>query len=362
MDMKRKETGKNMIGNKKAIWSVFMAVVLMFGCMGCSSGTISAEEGKNTVVMTLNDYDVTLSEYNLFLIQYLSMQAMDADKITDELITTTKSNVASEIKLEIVEYLLAQETEGVELSDEETANIETNTDNYMNQYGEDFLAEYGIDRDAVKQLFTEQAYIQAIINKAKEDMAQDAYEENVEKFDGINFHTMHYALFPSIEYDESGNPVVDDNGANVDLSQEELKKQKEKAEELQKRAKDGEKLEDLIEEYGITASSGEERNYEGAYTDELNKVVENMKEGDISEVVETDAGYMVVRMDNTNDTDYKEYALRSAAMQYASNTITTLQQNWVSASGCADVEPDEAALKKVDIKKMCKKLQEKGIY
>lgn len=348
--------------NKKAIVSVLMTFILVFCCVGCGGGTVSVEDAKSTVVMTLNEYDVTLSEYNLFAIQYLMMQSMNPEDITEEKIETMKTDIASEVKLEIVEYLLAQKTEGVELTEEATAEIETNTNNYIEKLGEDFLAQYGIDKDAVTQLFTEQAYINALTAKAKQDLADDAYEDNAKQFEGIDFHTVYYALFPSVEYDENGNPVVDEAGQNVALSEDVMKEQKKKAEELQKRAADGEKLEDLIEEYGIAASSGEERNYQGAYDDKLNAVVDKMDKGDISEVVETDAGYMIVRMDNPKDDDYKEYALHYAAMQTANSMITTLQQNWLSASGCADVEPDEAALKKVDYKGMCKKLKENGVY
>ncbi len=351
-----------MIGNKKAILSMAMAVLLLFSLVGCGETSVSVEDGKNTVVMTFGDYDVTLSEYNLYAIQYLTMQALDPSSITESQLETMRSDIESEIKLEIVEYLLAQTTEGVEVAEEDIEAIQTNTDKYIEQYGEDFFQQYGIDRAAVEQLFTEQAYISALVDKAKADMAYDAYDENVEKFEGITFHSVYYALFPSIEYDEDGNIVTDSSGNSVLLSDEQLKEQKSKAEELQKRAKAGESLEDLIEEYGIAAYSGEERNYSGAYTEELNKVVEGMKKGDISEVVETDAGYMVVRMDNPDDADYKDYALKSAAMQYANDTITTLQQNWVTASGYANVEADTDAVAKIDLKQLCEELKAKGIY
>jgi hypothetical protein len=60
-------------------------------------------------------------------------------------------------------------------------------------------------------------------------------------------------------------------------------------------------MEDLIEEYGISHCSGVEKNYEGAYVDELNEVVKSLEEGEISAVIQTDAGYMVTRMDKKND-------------------------------------------------------------
>lgn len=349
---------------KKTLISMLMAMVLVFGCFGCSSSkknTISVEDAKKTVVMTMDDYDVTLSEYNIFLIQYLSMNVIDPDDLTDEKIQSISSLVASEMKLELVEYLLSQKMDDVKLSDDDKKEIDTNVENYMNQYGKEFLESIGIDEAAVKQLFTEQAYIKALTDKAKQDLAEDYYKENAEKLKDKKFHAVYYALFPSVEY-KDGEAVTDDDGNNVDLSAEEMKEQKKKAEELQKRAANGEKLEDLIKEYDIEASSGIERNYEGAYTDELNKVLEGMKEGDISDVIETEAGYMVVRMDNLDDAEYKEYALQYAGLEYANSKITAVQQNWVSSSGYANLEPDADAIAKIDIKELCKQMKENGIY
>ncbi|MGN0437016.1 MAG: peptidylprolyl isomerase [Lachnospiraceae bacterium] len=359
--MKENTKRNKKIRVKKIIAPIVMTVALLVSCVGCGK-TISIDDAKKTVVMTIGDHDVTLSEYNLFAMQYITMQALNPEDITDEKIESMKADITAEVKLEIVEYLLAQKTDGLTLTDEEKANIKTNTDNYMEKFGADFLAQYGIDEEAVTQLFTEQAYISALTAKAKQDLADDAYEENVEKFKGIDFHSVYYALFPSIEYDENGNPVVDSAGNTTDLSDDKMKEQKKNAEALQKRAAAGEKLEDLIEEYGIAASSGEERNYQGAYEDKLNKVLENMKEGDISEVIETDAGYMIVRMDNPKDEDYKDYALHYAALQTANSMIPTLQQNWLSASGYSEVEANESALKKVDFKDMCKKMKANGLY
>lgn len=341
-----------------------MIVVMLLCCTGCSKTAqeVSVDEAKGTVLMTLGEYDVTLGEFYLYLIQYLQMQQIDPDSLSDSDCSSVIETVLSQMRLELVEYLVALSTEDLEVAKEDQEKIETNASNYMELFGEDFLAKYGIDRESVKQLFTEQAYIKALTDKALEDMKKDYYEQYAKEYKDKTFHSVYYALFPSIEYDEEGKAKTDKDGEYISLSKEEMKQQRAKAEELQKKAKAGEKLEDLIEEYGITASSGEEHNYSGAYSEELNKVIKDMKTGDISDVVETEAGYMVVRMDNPDDADYKEYIIQYAASDTANNMLPQLQQNWLKASGYSEVEADKEIISKIDIQKLCQQMKDNGIY
>lgn len=364
--MRQTHQGRECKSRLRVFLAGLLVTTMLLSCMGCSdtsSYTVSVEDGKNTIVMSLGDeYDVTLSEFHLYLIQYLSMQQIDPSQLTAEQSATVVETVISQMKLELVEYLLAMKTEGVVVSQEDLDEVETITSNYMEGYGESFLATYGIDRSCVEQLFTEQVYISALTEKAKEDMAKDYMEQYSKEYEDKTFHSVYYALFPSIEYDDEGNAKTDEDGEYISLSEKDLEKQHDKAIELQERAAKGEPLEDLIEEYGISASSGSQRNYNGAYDDTLNKVIEGMKKGDVSEVVETEAGYMIVRMDNPNDEDYKKYVIEYAATDTANNMITQMQQTWLEASGYANVEADMEQLGKVDIKAICEQMKDKGIY
>jgi parvulin-like peptidyl-prolyl isomerase len=364
-----------MRGRKRICMAVLLVSILLLGCFGCgnSSSDSSEKTAKDTgektakveddsTIMTLGEYDVSLSEFNLYLIQYMSMQLTEPEDMTDELASSTIETVLSEMRLELVEYLVALSTEDVTVSQEDLDSVETSTSNYIETYGEDFLAQYGISQEDVEQLFTEQVYISALTDKAKADMKEDYYQQYSEEYSDKTFHSVYYALFPSVEYDDDGNAKTDDDGEYISLSDDEMKEQKEKAEELQKRAVAGESLEDLIEEYGISMCSGAEHNYSGAYGEDLNKVIEGMDTGDISDVIETEAGYMVVRMDNPDDTDYKEYAIQYAATQKSNDMITQMQQNWLSASGYADAEADEDKLKDVDVKQLCQDMKDQGLY
>lgn len=354
-------TGREKRGFHGALMFLLLAALLM-GCAGGGKGTVSVEEAKDTVIMTLGDYDVTLAEFHLYLIQYLYMQQKDSGSMTEEEYNSVIETVLSEMRLELVQYLVAQETEDLVVSQEDLDSVAGSTDNYLKLLGEDFLLEYGIDRTCVEQLFTEQVYINALTQKAKEDLAQSYYDQYLEEYKDKTFHSLYYALFPSIEYDAEGKPVTDSNGEYISLTEDVMKEQYEKAKELQARAVAGESLEDLIEEYGITASSGAEHDYAGAYGEELNQVIEGMKAGELSEVIETEAGYMVMRMDNPDDVDYKEYAIHYAAEQTAGEQFPQMQQYWLNTSGYANAGADKERLAKLDLKVLCEKMQKNGLY
>lgn len=141
-----------------------------------------------------------------------------------------------------------------------------------------------------------------------------------------------------------------------------MEEQLAKATKLMERAKAGEKMEDLVEEYQIGNYSGVEKNYEGAYAGELNQVVESLSENDISDVVTTDAGYMVVRMDMENDPEYKEYMINSLAIQTADNAFPNMQANWIVAAGVDKVEANQDVLNALDVVELGKAMQKKGYY
>ena len=351
---------------KKVMSTVIAALIfslaILTGCGKTNSAVISAEEAKSNILMTIEDFDVTQQLYNLYVIQYMYSNKTEPLSLDEQGITDLQTAVVDEVKSEIVQYLLSQLTEGVEVTEQALATSEASAASMYNFFGEDFLAKYGIDYDCIKELFNRQAYISALKDKAISDM-QATYKEQYEKQYGeLNFHSLYYALFPSIQYDEEGNPVKNDDGSYVSLTDQEMEEQLAKATELMERAKAGEKMEDLVEEYQIENYSGVEKNYEGAYAGDLNQVVESLSENDISDVVTTDAGYMVVRMDMENDPEYKEYMINSLAIQTADNAFPNMQANWLVAAGVDKVEANQDVMNALDVVELGKAMQKKGFY
>lgn len=362
--MKKRE--KKTLRLKKLAIVLAIQMMLLSILSGCgkdsSESNAKIDAAKDQVVMTIEDFDATQQLYNLYVIQYMYSNKTEPLSLDEDGVTELQDSVIQEMKSEIVQYLLATMTDGVEVTDAALATSKASADSMYDYFGEKFLAEYGIDYDCIKDLFERQAYISALKDKAISDMQKTYTDQYTEQYGDLDFHALYYALFPSIQYDGDGNPVKDEDDNYVALTDEEMQEQLAKATELMNRAKAGEKMEDLVEEYGITASSGEEKNYEGAYTDELNNVVSSLSENDISDVVKTDAGYMVVRMDKENDQEYKEYVIESAARQTADNAFPSMQSNWLTAAGADKIEANQDVINELDVVELGKAMQKKGFY
>ncbi len=372
---------KKTIGKKVLAVMLSLIMILSLGLTGCGSESTNTEDGNKTsdgatdtvsgseaettdsdVIMTIDDFDVTTKLYKLYVIQYLYNNKVASINIDDAKVTEIQDAIVSELKLEMVQYLLAQKTEGVVVDDEALAVSEKTAASFHRCFGEKFLKEQGLTYDDVLDLFTYQAYISRLKDKSIEDLKTDFTKSLNEQYKDLRFTSMYYALFPIVEYGEDNTPKKGDDGNAILLSDEEISKQSELANELKSRADKGEKMEDLVKEYKIEDYSGTERNYIGAYGQELNDIVAELKTGDISDVIETKAGYMVVRMDNDNDTEYRDFMITYAAGQSADNTFTTLQSNWMEASGVKNLQPNKAVIDSIDIKAICQKMEKNGYY
>ncbi len=329
-----------------------------------SEGTEKKTDGSNqSVILSIEDYDITMTDYYLYLIQYCFNNKSAAASVDENMTKTIQDATLKQLELETVEYLLAQKTEGLEVADSDMEKAQTMADSFYSHFGEEFFKNYGIEKQDVINLFERQTYINALCNKSISDLTADYKTQYADQYGDLKFHSVYYALFPSIQYDADGNAVQDADGKNVALTEDEMTSQKALAQEFQAKAAAGEKtMEELVDEYNIAYCSGIERNYDGAYEQSLNDVVSAMAEGDISDVITTEAGYMIVRMDKLDDQEYKAYAIDYMAAQNAEKLLPTMQENWVSQSGISQLTPKAGTVETVDIKGLCEEMESKSLY
>ena len=336
---------------KNIIAAMACAAVLALSACTQHKEVMSVADAQAAEVMTIADSKVNMDDYNLYLLQYIYNTGTTKDQVDSQMETSIKSSVIAQMKLEYVEYELAK-TLDLEPSDEERANADSGEENFYNFFGQEFLESYGIDRECVSEMFDRQVYIQALINKSTEDLVSDNVAKFEEQYKDMNCHTVYYALFPSVQY-ENNAVKTDENGAPIMLSDEEIAANKADAEELASRAQNGESMEDLVVEYEVVNYSGLEHNFDGMYTPELNELIAGLEDGDISDVVETDAGFMVVRMDKKVDDEYKSFLIEYIASKNAEDMIPKLQENWVNQSGVAQLDINMDTLDKINIADMC---------
>lgn len=356
--------------------ATLMAVSGFTGCQKSQNNTTSenaaktsvvdVEDAKNAVVMTIETYEVTQQDIYLYALQYFFNNGTLAANVNNDNLDVLVNALMDEIKLEVVQQEIAKVTDGIELSDDEVESYKDTANSFINYFGEDFLNKYGIDRAAVENLFEREALVNKLKDKAIADAEADYLEQYNKQFKDTDFFSAYYVLFPSIKY-ENGEAVKDKDGNYVSLSSDEMEEIKKKAEELREEAlakqKDGDPtggMEALAAKYGVSSSSGNEYGYVGRYSKEIDDVVAALEDDEISEIVETEAGYMIIHMNKKKDDDFKSYSIQSMASQSAQNMFTNLQTNWLSGSGVQNLPVNQDALTGLKLHELCEDMNKHG--
>jgi len=329
-------------------------VMLVGGLVGCDKTKDDKKEDKTTAtseadledggfldnknaseveVLKVGDQKVYLDELNLYGLQYAYTFGLTEENLLS-LYSETQTNDAynkeqllTQIRQAKIEYQTAKE-KGIELTDEESEAIETGVTNFMNSMDAGMLEYFGITEDTVRKSFTEQMYNTALEGSVKHTGDSSDYQCN----------TIYYLTFLTVQMegesvvnDADGNPVALDDAAKA--------KMKEKADAALVELQNGAEPADVAKKYEVTVSSGEESNIIGAYPDEFDAVMVGMKDGEISEVFETEYGYNIVKMITADDKEFAEYFNTYYNSQLDDTALKEEQQKWY-ASVKIDAEKD----------------------
>lgn len=315
----------------------YLAVALAGICVagaftGCASGglskTYTVEEASKTEVVKVGNETVTLDEVFLYVIQCAYTYDLD-EKTAKESESTYKSTILEQIQDAKAKYQVAL-TADIEITDEIKAEINEAVDRYYETFGQELFEGCGISRDAIYQLFLEQRYISKLQEKTLNDLYEDYSKEAEDTYGDKTFIEVDYVMFPKTKTDADGQSVA--------LSAEELAAAKQNAERARERALAGERIEDIGKEYGADSGvlADTQRTFIGIYEEALNTMLSQMKNGEISEIYEDDAGYMVMQMENDNDTEYRDYFIQTYAQKKAEESYAAMEKVWVSAMNISD--------------------------
>jgi hypothetical protein len=281
--------------------------------------------------------------------------------LTDTSIETNKSTVLSLLRTNKIIYNVAIHND-CELGDSDIEYVNTSIDGFKSRFSQEFLDKYGITDDIINEIFTEQAIVSKYENDIKNDIGQNVQEGLEEEYKDMNFHTIYYMLFPTVEI-EDGNPATDDDGNYVYVSDQDKKEALANAEDAAKRISAGEDYEDIAEEYGVSDYSSERAGYVGAYSDdEVNDKIADLKDGECLEPYEDTLGYAVVVMVNSDDQDLKESYISSYTSSSVSTQFDELEQKWLATIAVDEVNDMEGTVwADFDFKSMVKDMEDAGI-
>ena len=318
---------------KGTIVTVICAVLIclsliLAGCEGSTSSanTQAAAGGKDPSevwVMRVGDQDIYLNEVNFYAYSFAKNFALGEDTDLTAPYSTDyptwddayKAQLLLQIRQSKILYIKAQE-QGITLTDDEMDQVAESVTTFKNGCGEGVLDQYGIDDDLLTEMYQEISMIRKLEDGIKEESSYEA----------VDYGSYYNLVFLTVELDEAGNAVLDEGGAYVKLSQSEQDAQREKAEEVLARLQEGEKPEDLIEEYDLADTSGLLR----ASTDSMSETF-GLKDGETSDIIENDFGYTIVQIVKLHDEEYSESVNSYGESTAGSSAVEKQEQEWFDA-------------------------------
>ena len=329
-----------------------LAGVMSVGMLtGCGSKTL---DGTKTVA-TVDGTDIPLGVVSLYAREqqqqttsmYLSfMGSADNiwDQTADEDSGETYGDQAVTSSLESIEkmYILKEKAAdyNIELTDDDETAIADAASQFMAANSEDTIKELGVTEDQVKTLLE----LQTIQKKMYDPVVA---EGNITVSDDEANQT----TFTYVSISTSGDDVTDeDKETKKEQAQEILDKMKEDpTADMSEVAKNVDDSYSAVQG-NFTTKEGEDDEEDStgaAYPDEVLSVLRGLKDGEVADdIIETDTGYYVVRLDKINDEDAtaskREFLQNSKESTYYTDTTN----KWLDD---ADVKVVKKVLKTLKI-------------
>lgn len=325
----RMEEAMKKIGIIKRLIVITLAVTLALGMLtGCKDKQVySQEEVSKTEVVKIGDYTVYLDEMIVYAIQDFYLQGGDSATFDEVKDAYRKLTILSTLRENKIIYDVSQNNDLV-LNEEDMAFVNQSINNFKAKIGQELLDRYGISDELLERLFYEQACVTKFENDMKNDLGKTIQEDLTKQYADIKFITFYYMTFPTVQVTD-GQPTTDASGNYVYLSDAEKEQIKADAEEAAKRISEGEDYTAIAQEYGISSYCQETNGYTGAYGDEMNAVVDSLKDGEVSEPIESALGYNVIVMINSDDKNLKESYIYSVTSEGVESEFEKLRQMWL---------------------------------
>lgn len=264
------------------------------------------------------------------------------DTVADEKTGETYGEQAAKDTLKQVELMYIMKDKAadykVEVTEEDEKAIAEAAKAFIEANSEETIAELSVTEEQVKTYLELQTYKQrmydAIMDEAKVEVTDE--EANQSSFTYVSMST-----------------------SGEDLTEDDKKKKKEQAQEILDKMKEdptgdmSEAAKAADESYSAltgtftTAESKEEDGDSAYYPKEVLEVLRGLKEGEMApEVIETDTGYYVVRLDKKLDEEATESKRESLESEKKTEYYTETTDKWLED---AEIKADDKVLKTLKI-------------
>ena len=334
---------------------IAVSAAMLVGCGG-SAGT----SGKGEPAITLDGVSVSMDEANFYTYimksQYESYYGTEIWDMELEEGKTFGDSMKEMVNDALVQMLILNskaEEYGVSLSSEDNTSVSEYIENFKANVGEEEMAAQGITEAVIKSVI-EKSYIASYTYDAM--MAQEEVElSDEEKADAACVRVQHILISTTetITQDADGN--------NIDMTADEAKEYKDQqkllAETVLAKAKAGEDFQELANEY-TAENAGFEFAFDKNGFDPVNysymvepfyKASWELGEGEISDLVESEYGYHIIKCVSLNDetatqaaialaeNDLKYASLDEKLLQMTEEAEYTISESWEAYTIKSDV-------------------------
>lgn len=333
--------------------------------VGCGGGSSSASGSKNPAI-TLDGASVSMDEANFYSYimksQYESYYGTEIWDMEVEDGVTYGDSMKEMVNDALVQMLILNSKAkdyGVSLSSEDNTAISEYIENFKVNVGEEVMEAQGITEDIIKSV-VEKSYIASYTYDAM--MGQEEVKlSDEEKADAVCVRVQHILI------STTDTITQDSEGNNIDMTAEEVEnykaQQKLLAESVLSKAKNGEDFQALADEY-TAENAGFEFAFDKNGFDPVNYsyMVEpfytaswKLGEGEISDLVESEYGYHIIKCVSLNDetatqaaitlkeNDLKYVSLDEKLLQMTEEAEYTVSEAWEAFTIKSDVVEETTA-------------------
>lgn len=319
---------------QKVTMLILTGIITASSLIGCSGNNNDAkDEGaqvateaqikdlSNEIVLTVGEVEVSYEEILLYLQsnkeQYESLYGKDIWNYKIDEDDNTFESLFKENLLKDIEYvkIVCAQAKGlnISLTEDELLDVDEQTADFFSNLSEEQLSYYNIDSEVVKKIYTENMLANKVYESLTLSVDTEVSDEEARQV------KLQYFLIKNYSQGENGNPVS--------YTEEEKEAAKKKAEELWENSL-------TVEDFGAFARDNTEADEieitagKGELDAELEKVAFSMKQGDISEVVETKEGYYVLYCVSELDREATDEAKEALITKRQEEAFDSKYEEW----------------------------------
>lgn len=278
---------------KKGV-AFWLSVMIVVSCIGCGK--------EKTSLFHICQRDLSYEETLVFGYIYgMTYNLKDTDAF-DDLYEGEQSYgeyCKGQIQKDIIDTMLLYYEAGqnkLALSSEEKKKVSADTSGLIEYYGEKLLEGANINKKDVEAVY----YMKALANKYITECLNEE-EDEIEK---RNYVKVYQVTFLTAKLDEKGNYDIDENGDVVMMDSASVSEKKQEAETFSTRAKEGEDIQSLVDEYGASVIGAEKYVNYNDLSKAYKTTVDGLSIGETSQPFAFDYGYYVIKLLSTEGDEY----------------------------------------------------------